>query len=354
MQQQAVMKTFLPTAVLALALLTNMKTLAQDQGWSIESRSLMPPAAASEQLRNSLANTPQPNVAVSSQAPQTPEQWQAVVNMRSAAAPKLEDLEQQFGVSIETDSVDGVTVYIVTPNALAEDKAGQLFLHVHGGAYVFNGGTAAVTEAIQVAVASGIHAISVDYRMPPAHPLPAAVDDTISVYQEILTRHEPTQIAIGGTSAGGGLALAALLKMKELDLPLPAATYLGTPWADLTDTSDSLHTNEGIDRILVTYYGLLQAAAQLYAGEYDLKHPLISPLYGDFSDFPPTILITGTRDMLLSDSARVHRKLRDQGIVADLHVFEGLSHAGYLFELGSPENQSTMAEISEFFEAHLH
>lgn len=335
-----------------LSLLCNM-ALAQDEAWELEAKRLGPPAAASDQLRNSIANSPQPNVSASSQAPQTEEQWRAIIGMRANAAPKLEDLEQQFNVSIETDTVEDVQIFIVTPDELDSSKAGQIFLHLHGGAYVFNGGTAAVTEAIQVAVATGIHAISVDYRMPPDHPFPTAVDDAVAVYNQILERHDAKQVAIGGTSAGGGLALAAIHKMKELGLDLPGAAYLGTPWADLTDTSDSLHTNQGIDRVLVNYYGLLKSAAELYAGDYELTHPLISPLYGDFSDFPPTVLITGTRDMLLSDTARVHRKLRDQGIAAELHVFEGLSHAGYLFEFGSPEFHSTFSEINAFFETHL-
>ena len=96
--------------------------------------------------------------------------------------------------------------------------------------------------------------------------------------------------------------------------------------------------------MLISYDGLLSAAAEIYADGEDLKHPLISPLYGDFSGFPPTILISGTRDLLLSDTVRAQRKLRDEGIIADLHVFEGMSHAGYLLEAGSPEAISSMNE----------
>ena len=134
---------------------------------------------------------------------------------------------------------------------------------------------------------------------------------------------------------------------------MPGALYLGTPWADLTDTSDSLHTNEGIDRILVTYDGMLTGAARLYANGTELTDPLISPVYGDFSGFPPTYLVTGTRDMLLSDTARVHRKLRQAGVVADLNVYEGLSHAEYAFLTGSPEYLQTYGELAQFLANHL-
>ena len=127
----------------------------------------------------------------------------------------------------------------------------------------------------------------------------------------------------------------------------------GVAWADLTDASDSLHTNEGIDRILVTYHGMLKSAAILYAGDVELTHELISPVYGDFAGFPPTYLVTGTRDMLLSDTARVHRKLRTAGVVADLNVYEGMSHAGYAFLVGSPEYQQTYGELAQFLAAHL-
>ena len=96
----------------------------------------------------------------------------------------------------------------------------------------------------------------------------------------------------------------------------------------------------------------MESLALFYADDEDLKNPLISPLYGDFNGFPPTILVSGTRDMFLSDTVRVHRKLRDVGVAADLHVFEGLSHAGYL-AAGSPESISTFQEVSMFFKTHL-
>ncbi len=113
-------------------------------------------------------------------------------------------------------------------------------------------------------------------------------------------------MALGGTSAGGGLALAATQKLRQLGLDLPGALWAGTPWADLTKTGDSQFTNEGIDRMLVTYDGILEAAAKLYAGSQDLKTTLISPVYGTFEGFLPTYLVTGTRDLFLSDTVRVH------------------------------------------------
>ncbi len=189
--------------------------------------------------------------------------------------------------------------------------------------------------------------------MPPDDPHPAAVTDLEMVYRALLETHDATNIGMGGTSAGGGLSMAAVHHFKALGLPIPGALYLGTPWADLTKTGDTMFTLEGIDRVLVTYDGILEAAALLYADGEDLKDPLLSPVYGDLAGFPATYLVTGTRDMFLSDTVRVHRKLRNSGVEADLNVYEGLSHAEYAFVAGSPEHEATYRELAEFLRRHL-
>jgi acetyl esterase/lipase len=195
--------------------------------------------------------------------------------------------------------------------------------------------------------------LSVDYRMPPHHPFPAGLDDVVTVYQHLLTDRPAKSMVLGGTSAGGGLILAAIHKLIKLGLDVPGALYAGTPWTDLTKTGDSYYTNEGIDRLLVTYDGILAAAAHLYAGDYDLKDPLISPVYGDFHGFPPTFLLTGTRDLFLSNTVRAHIKLRQAGAVADLLVYEGVSHGDYATEATSPESLHAYAEMNAFLLRHL-
>src|SRR6202044_3196769 len=133
--------------------------------------------------------------------------------------------------------------------------------------------------------------------------------------------------AIVGTSTGGGMTLAMILRAKQEGLALPAAIAPGTPWADLTDTGDSYKTNEWVDNVLISAHGLLGDAARLYAGGHDLKDPMLSPIYGDFHGLPPAILTSGTRDLFLSNTVRTHRKLRRAGVEAQLQVFEGMSHA---------------------------
>lgn len=342
-------KASLLLALAVLSLQYGLSFAAEPAAWTIDSRSLPAPAAASESLRDSIAATPAPNVAQRSQ----PIDADTLAAIAAGQPIDLAALGTSAGVSIDKESMAGVTVYRVTPNRIAPEHENHLFLHVHGGGYVLGGGDASVTEAVIVAASAGIPALSVDYRMPPAAPFPAAVDDTIAVYREVLKTHQASQIAIGGTSAGGGLAFAAVLQMKSLSLPVPGAIFAGTPWSDLTKTGDTLYSHEGIDRVLVSYDGLLKSAALLYADGRDLKDPLISPLYGDFAEFPPTILVSGTRDMLLSDTVRSHRKLRAAGVIADLHVYEGLSHAGYLLTPDSPESENAFYELSLFLKTHL-
>jgi acetyl esterase/lipase len=195
--------------------------------------------------------------------------------------------------------------------------------------------------------------ISIDYRMPPDFPYPAALDDSIAVWRALLKTHDPRKMAIFGTSTGGGMTLAVVLRLKAEKLPLPAAIAPGTPWSDLTKTGDTYFTSELLDNVLGGYDGILGDAAKLYANGHDLKEPLLSPVYGDFHGFPPTILTTGTRDMFLSNTVRVHRKLREAGVEAALNVFEGLSHAQYLFDEDAPETKEAFGEIARFFESHL-
>jgi alpha/beta hydrolase fold len=136
-------------------------------------------------------------------------------------------------------------------------------------------------------------------------------------------------------------------------LPLPGAIAPATPWSDMTKTGDTYFANEMVDNILVSNDGWLADAASLYANGHDLKDPMLSPVYGDLQGFPPTILTSGTRDLFLSNTVRVHRKLRAAGVVADLIVFEGQSHAQYLFVPDATEAKEYFTEVTAFFDKHL-
>ncbi|MEM8985484.1 MAG: alpha/beta hydrolase [Pseudomonadota bacterium] len=321
-------------------------------GWSIGKRVVPPPAGASDVLYDHIAALSKPNVTLRSIAPQARWQWDALI---ATAKPPFteESLEQQFNVSIEQDTVGGVNAYWVTPERIEEGRENHLFVLLHGGGYIFGAGVVGAQEAGIIAANAGVKAISIDYRMPPEHPFPAALDDVAAVYRELLKSYRPESIAMGGTSAGSGLTLAGVHKIKSMNLPVPGALFIGTPWADMTKTGDTWHTNEGIDSMLVTHNGLGAAIPKLYANGRDLRDPLISPVYGDFSGFPPSYLVTGTRDVLLSDTVRTHRKMREAGVIADLNVFEGMSHGEYQLLLDSPESKQAYGGWSDFMKEHL-
>jgi epsilon-lactone hydrolase len=286
--------------------------------------------------------------------PKSAQEWKDWVAQRADVTLKsLPALREKMGVKVEPTTIAGVKAFIVTPGEVAEANRNRVLLHVHGGGYVLSPGEAGTPEAIMMAGHGRIKVISIDYRMPPDFPYPAAMDDAMAVYKEVLKTTDAKKIGIFGTSTGGGMTLAMVLRAKAEGLPLPAAIAPGTPWSDMTKTGDTYFSNEMVDNVLVSNDGWLGEAANLYANGRDLKDPMLSPVYGDLHGFPPTILTTGTRDLFLSNTVRVHRKLREAGVVADLLVFEGMSHAQYLFVPDAPESKQHFAEVGAFFDKYL-
>jgi acetyl esterase/lipase len=265
----------------------------------------------------------------------------------------LPAMRERLGVSLEPTTIGGVSAFILTPKEIAPENRSRVFLHFHGGAYVLNPGEAGTREGILMAGFGRGKVISVDYRTAPDHPYPAALDDCVAVYRELLKSVPAKNIGVVGTSTGGGLALALVLRAKQEGLPLPGALAPGSPWSDLTKTGDTFYTNDLVDNFQVSYDGYLADAAKVYANGRDLKDPMLSPIYGDLSGFPPTILTSGTRDLFLSLTVRTHRKLRQAGVIAELQVFEAISHAQYSVNAGAPETKEAFEEIARFFDAHL-
>jgi len=286
--------------------------------------------------------------------PASPDDWRTLVKkLADASLPGLAKAREMLGVTMEPTAIGGVKGFIFTPKSMPDAHRNQLIINVHGGGYVYGPGESGTAEAMLMAAYGGYKVIEFDYRMPPDAPYPAAMDDAMAVWTAALAMQDPSRMAIVGTSTGGGMALAMILRAKQEGLALPAAIAPGTPWADLTETGDSYKTNEWLDNVLVSYSGYLTHAAALYANGHDMKDPQLSPIYGDFHGFPPTILTTGTRDLFLSNTVRTHRKLREAGVKAELEVFEGFSHAQYLFDPAAPETKEAFAEITTFFDQYL-
>lgn len=246
----------------------------------------------------------------------------------------------------ETIAAGSATVHLATPTAKFDDR--HAVIDLHGGALVFGGGEACRISACRQAGQHNALCYGVDYRMPPEHPYPAALDDCVAAYRYVLERHAPDHIAICGRSAGGNLAAALLLRVRDEGLPMPACLVLLSPQVDLTESGDSFRTNEMLDAVLPRS---LMSNNLLYAGGADLAHPYLSPVFGDVRGFPRTFLQSGTRDLFLSNTVRMHRALRRAGVDADLHVFEAMPHGGFMG--GTPEDRELEAEIRRFVRSSL-
>lgn len=248
--------------------------------------------------------------------------------------------------NVETIRAGDADLHVATPEAAASDECA--YIDLHGGALVVGGGAACRAGAQMHADRLGVRCYGVDYRMPPEHPYPAALDDCIAAYAFVLARHAPENIVIGGRSAGGNLAAAMVLRARDEGLPLPAALVLLSPEADLTESGDSFETNRLVDVVLPAS---LMPNNLLYANGADLAHPYLSPLFGDFSaGFPPTFIQSGTRDLFLSNAVRLHRALRRAQVPTELHVFEGMPHGGFM---GAPEDIELTREIARFMHARF-
>lgn len=200
-------------------------------------------------------------------------------------------------------------------------------LYLHGGAYTAGSLDYAKGFGSSLALESRRATLCLDYRLAPEHPHPAALEDAVLAYRLMLRRYQPRDIALVGESAGGGLCLALALKIKELNLPLPGKILVLSPWVDL---SFSLAKGSQIKDPILSCEGLARSAGQYLEGQ-DPSSPLASPLFGDLSGLPPTLIITGGEEILLPENQALHQKLLASGVSSQLHVEEGLWHVYPLY-----------------------
>jgi monoterpene epsilon-lactone hydrolase len=340
-------------AAAALALL-GPAALAQAQEpgpLEVPGRTLPVPTTVSPQMQKIIGAPLRQNWNIQ---PKTGEEWKPVAEAGAQGTIKnVPGMLERLKVKLEKTTIDGVRAFIVTPETIRPENRNRLLVHMHGGCYVLNPGEAGLPEAIFMAGFGGYKVVSVDYRMPPEAYFPAALEDGMTVLKAMQKTTDPKNVGLFGTSAGGALTLEMVLKAKQDRVPLPAAIAPGTPMSDVTKVGDTFYTNELVDNVLVSRDGFCDAGAKVYAKGHDMKDPLISPVYGDMAGFPPTILTSGTRDLLLSNTVRVHRKLRQAGVEAVLQVFEGQSHAHYQRDDTAPETKEAFGEIAAFFDKHL-
>ena len=227
-----------------------------------------------------------------------------------------------------------------------EARTDRVMLYLHGGGYFF--GSPATHRRLTIALArtAATAVYSLDYRLAPEHPFPAALDDAIAAYRFLLRTESGRRIVLAGDSAGGGLAIATAVAVRDLGLPAPAALVCFSPWTDLAATGESLVTNSERDSM---FPGDSSAAAgRLYLGGADPRTPGASPLYADLTGLPPMLVFVSGDEVLRDDGLRIVAKARGAGVSATSRVVAGMPHVWPLFCRVLPEGRESLAEVAEF------
>ena len=253
-------------------------------------------------------------------------------------------------VQIVDTPIAGVPVHIVTPDNMAAANNDKVLLNLHGGG--FNSDSGSYTESIPIASYTGIKVIAVLYRLAPEHPFPAAVDDSIAVYKELLKTYKPGHIVIYGTSAGAILTAEVAARLKQLNLPQPAALGIFSGMGDFAREGDSqaLFALRGLSGHLDPPTPGVHDSE--YAAAADPKDPVLSPIYGDLHGLPPTLFISSERDLLLSGTVNLHRAYLNAGVDARLVVFDALTHA-FWYDPMLPEAIEANHMMASFFMKQL-
>lgn len=234
----------------------------------------------------------------------------------------------------------------------AGGRPSRVILYLHGGGYTICSPVTHRGLAGQIARSAAARLLSIDYRLAPEHPYPAAMEDALAAYQWMLAQGvRPNRIAMGGDSAGGGLTLATSVSLKAAGLPLPAALFLISPWTDLTFSGESHRTLKKVDPIFQGEGGASFGPA--YTGQFDPALPLISPLFADLHGLPPTLIQVGSDEILLSDSTRLEEKMKSEGVNVDLQIWEGMWHVFQAFTPWLPESQHAVNRIGRFIRAQI-
>lgn len=253
------------------------------------------------------------------------------------------------GMGIEPVAVGSMHAEWVRPTTAPTDTA---ILYVHGGGYATGSCTAHRAIVSKFASGANTQALCFDYRLAPEHPFPAALDDAVSAYRWLLSEgFAPAKIAFIGDSAGGGLALAALIAARDQGLPMPACAVAMSPWTDLTNSGDSWETNADVDTLCWKEAQIVFAG--YYARDNDRTNPWISPLFGDLRGLPPIRLYAGGNELLLSDSTRIAKKATEDGVDARLEVGEGLFHCYPACAPLFPEATKALHDICAFVQDRL-
>lgn len=235
--------------------------------------------------------------------------------------------------------------------AVAQSRGDRCVLYFHGGGYCI--GTAALYRDFlwRVAAAARAQVLCFDYRLAPERPFPAALDDAVAAYRWLVARFEPRHIAFAGDSAGGGLLLATMLRLRDEGAPLPSAAASLSPWTDLTLAGQSVRANAQADPMLDP--DNLPDLVRNYCAGADPHNPYISPIYGDPAGLPPTLIQAGSDEILRDDAVRMADKMRAAGCAVELELWEQMPHVWHLYARFVPEARRAVARVGEFLQARM-
>jgi acetyl esterase/lipase len=229
---------------------------------------------------------------------------------------------------------------------------GPTLLYLHGGGYGVGSPGTHRDLVGRLASQSQVRCVSLDYRLAPEHPFPAAVDDAVSAYRALIDEGvSPAHLTMGGDSAGGGLTLATLQRLRDSGDPLPAAILLLSPWVDLTCQGESILDNA--DRCYLSR-AVLNTFASHYHQDLDPECPLISPLYADLRGFPPMLILTGDAEALYSENLALAARAREHGVDVTLHVGEGMVHVWPALTTFLAEGRPAMTAMADFLRPYSH
>ena len=283
----------------------------------------------------------------------------SVAAQRTATLPSLEELRAGMDLLIQTlPAPDGTAVTPVDAGGVpaewvASARAGEkhVVIHLHGGGYCIGSAASIRNFAGRVSAAAEARVLSVDYRLAPEHPFPAAVSDAVAAYRWVLAQGiSPSRISLSGESAGGGLAVALLVALRDAGDPLPACAVPISPWVDMENSGEMSEIARAQDLLRIEHIELF---ARTYLNGSDPRDPLASPLHADLSGLPPLLVLVGGREILLDDARRLTLRAQEAGVDCTLRIVPEMIHFWNLFGPLFPEAALASEDVAEFVRSHV-
>jgi epsilon-lactone hydrolase len=312
------------------------------------------PTTISKEAHEGLKNLKVGPAMINSPKPDDLAGWKEINQQRELeVATTSEQVANAFQPNITSIDIADVNVLDIKPKNWKDN--GKVLLYTHGGGYIQLSSNSTLGAAALVANTTGLRVISIDYTLAPFSKWNNTINQVLDVIRELkdIQGYSPNNIGIFGDSAGGGLALATVLKMRDGGMGMPAAVVVLSPWTDLTLSGDTVFSLINSDPLLFNIKSIRNWAAT-YANPSDQKIPYVSPVYANFSKgFPPTLIQAGTREIVLSDSVRLYQALDQADIPVKLDVYEGMPHIFQFSMYKTPESHIAITKMSNFFKKYL-